>query len=113
MRRHLEAAKFQQAQSAARTVRVVELVYAKLCAMSVAGDVGQQMPKGPVGDPRFGWGALGKRSDSVDFGEGDLEFVERLGAALVHPRCLRRGADESTGEQVGQRRVPLPIGQQA
>src|SRR5277367_5661452 len=111
MRWHLEAAKLQQAQSAARAVRVVELVDAKLCAMRVAGDVGEQVPQRSVGHPRFPWGALGKRSDSVDFGERDLEFVERLGAALVHPRRLRRGADESTGEQVGQRRVPLPIGQ--
>src|ERR1700742_207032 len=99
MRRHLEAAKFQKAQSAARAVRVVELVDAKLGAMRVAGDVGQQMAKGPVGDPRIGCSALGKRSDPVDFGEGDLELVERLGTALVHPRRLRRGADEPPGEQ--------------
>ncbi len=47
-----------------------------------------------------------------DLCEGDLELVERLGAALVDARRLRGGADEPAGEQIRQRRVALPIGQQ-
>ncbi len=53
VRRHLEAAKFQQAQPAAGAVGAVELVDAELGAVGVAGDVGQQMAQRAVGDPRL------------------------------------------------------------
>ena len=48
----------------------------------------------------------------VDLGEGDLQFVQRLRPALVDARRLRGRADEPAGEQVRQRRVALPVGQQ-
>ena len=78
--------------------------------MGVAGDVGQQVPQRPVGHPRLG--PTLALCQPRDLGERDLQFIERLGTALVHPRCLRGGADEPAGEQVGQRRVALPVGQQ-
>src|SRR5690606_1172354 len=44
---------------------------------------------------------------------GDLQFVEGLVAALVHPRRLTGGADEHSGKHIGQARVVLPVGDQA
>ena len=57
--------------------------------------------------------SAGSRGVSVsrrDLGERDLHLVDRLGPALVEPRCLAGRADEPPGEQVRQRRVPLPVG---
>ena len=51
VRRHLEGAQLEQAQSAPHRVRAVELVDAELGPVGVAGDVGQQVPQGAVGDP--------------------------------------------------------------
>jgi hypothetical protein len=45
--------------------------------------------------------------------EGDFQFVEAFVARLVDARRLAGGADEHAGEQVGQRRVVLPVGDQA
>ena len=45
--------------------------------------------------------------------EGDVELVERVVARLVDPRRLAGRADEQAGEQVGQRRMALPVEQQA
>ncbi len=47
-----------------------------------------------------------------DLGERDLHLVQRLRPALVGPRRLRGRADELPGEQVGQRRMTLPVGEQ-
>ena len=111
VRRHLEATQLQQAEPAAGAVGAVQLVDAELGAVGVAGDVGQQVPQRPVGHPRLGRRLCAGRQPR-DLGERDLQLVERLGAALVDPRRLRGGADEPAGEQVGQRRVALPVGQQ-
>ena len=54
----------------------------------------------------------GMRGQPRDLGEGDLEFVQRLRAALVDAGRLRRGSDEPSGEQIGQGRMPLPVGEQ-
>ncbi len=67
-------------------------------------------PQRPVGDPRFR--VTRGVGEPCDLGERDLEFVDRLRAALVDPGRLRRRADEPAREQVGQRRMPLPVGQQ-
>ena len=40
----------------------------------------------------------------------DLQLVERLVARLVEPRRLARRPDEQAGEEVGERRVVLPVG---
>ena len=58
-----------------------------------------------------GFGSAFAGREPRDLGERDLQLVERLRAALVDPRRLRRRADEPPGEQVGQRRVALPVGQ--
>ena len=108
VRRHLEAAQLQQPQAATLGVRAEQLVDAELGAMGVAGDVGEQVPQQPVDVP----GAY-VVPEPRQLGEGDLQLVERLGAALVHPRRLARRADEAPGEQIGQRRVVLPVRQQA
>ena len=109
MRWHLEATQFQQAEPAAWGVGAVQLVDAELGAVGVAGDVGKQMPQCAIGHPRLrGSGTAGQAGD---LGERDLEFVERIGPPLVDPRRLRRGADEAACEQIGQRRMTLPVGQ--
>ena len=58
-----------------------------------------------------GFADSGTAGQAGDLGERDLEFVERVGPPLVDPRRLRRGADEAAGEQIGQRRMTLPVGQ--
>ncbi len=45
--------------------------------------------------------------------EGDLQLVKALVAGLVHPRRLAGGTDEGAGEEIGQARVVLPVGDQA
>jgi hypothetical protein len=66
--RHLEATKLQKAQSAARAVGAVELVDAELGAVGVAGDVGEQMAQGAVGDPRLaeGWSGAPRDVDEAE-----------------------------------------------
>ena len=108
VRRHLEAAQLEQPEPAALGVGAEQLVDAELGAVGVAGDVGEQVPEQPVDVP----GAY-VVTEPRELGEGDLQLVERLRAALVDPRRLAGRADEAAGEQVGQRRVVLPVGQQA
>ena len=45
--------------------------------------------------------------------ERDLQLVERVVAGLVDARRLAGRADEQAGEQVGERRVALPVQDQA
>ena len=52
------------------------------------------------------------RASSPRFGhlrERDLQFVERLVARLVDARRLAGRADEQAGEEIGERRVALPV----
>ena len=111
VRRHLEATHLQQAEPAPLAVGAVELVDAELGAVGVARDVGEQVPEQPVHQPRLRLLAVAR--DPLQLGEGDLELVERLVAALVHPGRLAGGPDEASAEDVGQRRVVLPVGDQA
>ena len=115
VRRHLEAAQLEQAEPAARRVGAVELVDAELGAVRVAGQVGEQVPQRPVDQPgpRLAAGLVLLGGQPLDLGERDLHLVDGLGPALVEARRLARRADEATGEQVGQRRVPLPVRHQA
>ena len=50
---------------------------------------------------------------TVELAERDLELVEGVVAGLVDARRLAGRADEPAGEQVRQRRVVLPVGDQA
>ena len=45
--------------------------------------------------------------------ERELELVQRIVARLVDARRLRGGADEQPAEQIGQRRMVVPVRQQA
>ena len=49
----------------------------------------------------------------LDLAEGDLQLVQRVVARLVDARVLAGRADEQAGEQVGQRRVVVPVADQA
>ena len=87
----------------------IELVDADLGAMGVAGDVDQQIAEQPVDQPqrrRF-------RPAAADLRERDFEFVELVVARLVEARRLAGRADEQAREQIGQRRMALPVEHQA
>ena len=108
--RHLEAAELDQAEPAGRTVRREQLVDADLRAMRVAGDVDQQIAEQPVDQPGQRCGTLvGVRH----LRHRDLQLVEAVVAGLVEARRLAGRADEQAGEQIGQRRMALPLQHQA
>ena len=46
-------------------------------------------------------------------GERDLQFIEPVVPRFVDARRLAGRADEHAGEQIGQRRMPLPVQHQA
>ncbi len=104
--RHLEAAELDEAEAAGGAVGRVELVDADLGAVGVAGDVDEQVAQQPVHEPGRGRFALAGRRD---LGQRHLELVERVVARLVDARGLAGRADEQAREQVGHRRVPLPV----
>ena len=109
MRRHLEAAEFHQAQPPGRTVGRVELVDADLGAVRVAGDVDQQVAEDAVHQPRRDVARVARRN----FVEGDFQFVQRVEARFVDARRLARRTDEQAREQIRERRMVLPEGDQA
>ena len=116
MRRHLESAELQQPEPPPQRVGAVQLVDAELRAVGVAGEVGEQGPEGPVDQGAKGSEGSRRRdrcAQPLDLGEGDLQLVQRVRAALVHPRGLAGGADEPAGERVAQARMVLPVGEQA
>ena len=109
MRRHLEGAELDQTEPAGGPLRRIQLVDADLGAVGVAGDVDQQVAENAVDQP-------GRHRRAVGVGnlpEGELEFVELIVARLVDARRLARRPDAQAGEQVGQRRMVLPVGDQA
>ncbi len=108
MGRHFKGTQFQQAQTAGGAVGGVEFVDTELGAVGIARDVDQQVAQQAVDLPR--------RAFLIGFGhlrEGDLQLVQRIVARFVHPRRLGRGADKQPGKQVGQRRVVMPVTDQA
>ena len=107
---HLEAAELDEAEAAGGAVGGVELVDADLGAVGVAGDVDEQVAQQAVDQPRGG-GVAGARRRHL--GERDLELVERVVAGLVDARGLGGRADEEAGEEVGDRRVALPVQDEA
>jgi hypothetical protein len=48
-----------------------------------------------------------------DLREGDFQFVESVMAGLVDARRLAGRADEEAGEEIGQRRMTLPVDDEA
>ena len=110
VRRHLEAAELDEAETAGRPVGRIELVDAELGAMGVAGDVGQKVAQQPVEQPRAGRGPL---AGLRDLRQRDLELVETVVARLVDARRLAGRADEETREEVAEARPPEPVGDEA
>ena len=106
--RHLEPAQLHQAQAATVRLGGEQLVDAELGPVGVAGEVGEQVAEQAVHQPR--WGLA---SEPFQLAERDLQLVEGVVAGLVHPGGLAGGADEAAREQVRQRRVVLPVGDQA
>ena len=107
VRRHLERAQLHQPLPAAARVGCVELVDAELRAVRVAGDVDQQVPEDPVDEPRRDAIVLG------DLRESNLQLVERVVPRLVDARMLAGRPDEQTREEVRDRRVIVPVAEQA
>jgi hypothetical protein len=115
VRRHLEGPELQEPEAAGRAVGRVELVDAELGAVGVAGDVDQEVAEDAVDEPR-GAGARGvaRRGElAVELQECDLELVDAVVARLVDPGALARGADEEPAEEVAERGVLVPVGEQA
>ncbi len=111
MRRHLEGAHLEQAEAPGRTVGRVELVDAELGAVRIAGHVDQQVAHQPVDQPRRTRAVL--RGDAAQFGERDLDLVDRIVARFIDARRLARRPDEETREQVRERRMVVPVGDHA
>ena len=112
VRRHFEGAKFQQAEPPGRAVRRIQLVDGKLGAVGVAGEVHEEISQQPVHQPGLRGFAAGG-GEAVHFLERDFQFVQVVVARLVHARRLTGRPDEQAGEQVGQRRMILPVRHQA
>ncbi len=89
----------------------VELVDRELGAVRVAREVDEEVAQDPVDEPGL-LVRLPGRQRRLELLEGDRQLVERVVAGLVHARALARGADEETREQVGERRVDLPVADQ-
>ena len=108
MRGHLERTHLEQPEAPARRIGRVQLVDAELRAMRIAGHVDQEIAQQPVDEPRRHGGArLGELL------ERDLELVERIVARLVEARRLRRRTQEQAREQIRQRRMVVPVREQA
>ena len=109
VRRHLEGAHLEQAEAAGRAVGRVQLVDAELGAVRVAGDVDQQVAqqrdRPATAARRRPWTVGGAASSA----KRDLELVDRVVARLVDARRLAGRADEHAREQVGQRRMVVPV----
>ena len=79
--------------------------------MGVAGQIDQQVAQQTVNQPGLG-GFLARLELAAHLLKGDLQFVQIVIARLVDPWRLAGRPDELAGEQVGQGRMPLPVGDQ-
>ncbi len=91
MGRHFEGSQFKQAELKALALRREELVDAELGAMRVAADVGEEIAKEAIDDPRL---AIAGRKIL----KRELEFIKRVHARFIHARILARGADVGSGK---------------
>ena len=107
MRGHLERAQLHEPLPAAARFRRVQLVDAELGAVRVAGAIDQEVAKHAIDQPRR------RRSGLGHLRERNLELVQRIVPPLVDARMLAGGAEEETREQEGQRRVVVPVADQA
>ena len=105
VRRHFEGAQLEQAEPRSGAVWRIELVDAEFGAMGAARHIGEKMAEEAIRHARGGRG----RTLVGDLVEGNLQFVERLHPPFVDPGMLAGGADEQPGEQIGKRRMVLPV----
>ena len=112
MRRHLEGAEFDQSQAAGRAIGRIQFVDGKFRAVRVAGQVHQQIAQQAIDHPGLVAGLQG-RQHGVHLLECNRQLVQVVVARLVDPRRLAGWPDEGSRKQVRQRRMILPIGDQA
>jgi hypothetical protein len=105
--RHFKCAQLEEAELEAGAIGRIELVDTELCAVGVAGDVGEEIAKEAVKEGGAGVFFFGEIS------EGYFEFVERVGAGFVDARVLAGRSDVGAGEEVGEGRMILPEGKEA
>ena len=108
VRRHLERAELDETEPAGRRRRASRACRCRsrrdaCCRSRRSADCG-------TADRRATAAAA---TTSVDLRERELELVERVVARLVDARRLARRADEHAREQIRQRRMMLPIRDQA
>jgi hypothetical protein len=111
MRRHLEGAQLEQAEAPGAAVGRVQLVDAELGAVRVAGGVHQQVAQRAVDQPRRTFTA--QADLPLDLLQREFDFIDLIGARFIDARMLARRPDEQAREQIRQRRVVLPIREQA
>ena len=107
IRRHLECPQLEEAAPPGCEVGRVELVDAELRAMRVARDVDKQVAQRAIDEPR---GRLALRRSKPR--ERDLHLVQAVVPSFVEPRRLARGPEKHPGEEVRERRVIVPVGDQ-
>ncbi len=112
MRWHLESAHLEQAEPAALRIGTEQLVDAQLGPMRAASDIDEKVTEQAVDEP-WGRGASRWRGSPLELGERDLKLVQALVARLVDAWSLASGSDESPREQIRERRMVLPIGDDA
>ena len=76
--------------------------------MRVAGHVDQEIAEQPVDEPR-----RHGRDRLIRLLERELELVQRVVPRFVDARRLARRADEEPGEEIRERRMMLPVRDQA
>ncbi len=77
------------------------------CVLPV--DIDQQIAKQAIDEPQ----AAPSFARATAPGERDFEFIKLIVPRLVDARRLARRADEQSREEIGQRRMALPIEHQA
>ena len=103
MRRHLKGAQLKHTLAPGPSAWRIEFVDAKLGPVHVASNINQDITENPIHQPGRDGAFLG------NLVECDLQFVERIVACLIHARALASGPYEETREQVGKRRMILPV----
>src|SRR5207248_5242677 len=84
----------------------------ELGSMGIAGEIGQEIPQYPIEEP-WARSVLACAMLALELLKGDLELVEPIVARFVHTRRLTGGPDEKSREKVRQRRMVLPVGNEA
>jgi len=110
--RHFKTAKLQQPQSPGRPIGREHLVDADFGAVGVARHIDQQVAEQPIDQP---WGRRSTlaRERVGHLRQRDLQFIQAVVPRLVDARRLARRPDAQARKQVGKRRVPLPVEDEA